>query len=134
MCAEGLVLCGEDCVDLARDPLHCGGCGASCLVGVPCQDGVCDGLPPVVDGVEVVEGSDVSGPGLESEDVSPADAHDVGGDGAELGDPLPEKAAPCGCRLQREVPLAPPALLTWFLALGLVSLLWRRSRRGEGKT
>jgi hypothetical protein len=29
-CAPGLALCGEDCVDLKADPLHCGRCDGEC--------------------------------------------------------------------------------------------------------
>ena len=29
------------CVDVTRDPYHCGGCGQPCPAGSPCQDGRC---------------------------------------------------------------------------------------------
>lgn len=34
-------LCGEDCVDTAIDPNHCGGCGRSCG-GAACRAGLCE--------------------------------------------------------------------------------------------
>jgi alpha-tubulin suppressor-like RCC1 family protein len=33
--------CGGRCVDLARDPAHCGACGSACSDGVGCIRGVC---------------------------------------------------------------------------------------------
>lgn len=47
-CAEGFELCDGRCVDLASDPMHCGGCGVVCSDGI-CVDGVCPG-GPVIDG------------------------------------------------------------------------------------
>lgn len=38
-CPTGLAYCGT-CVDLARDPANCGGCGVTCASGV-CVNGVC---------------------------------------------------------------------------------------------
>ena len=29
-CPEGLTLCGDDCVNITTDPVHCGSCGISC--------------------------------------------------------------------------------------------------------
>ena len=39
-CAAPRTLCGASCVDVAKDPLHCGSCEAACAEGV-CQLGVC---------------------------------------------------------------------------------------------
>jgi hypothetical protein len=33
--------CGHACVDLQRDPYHCGDCGASCAPGQACRQGAC---------------------------------------------------------------------------------------------
>ncbi|WP_437486264.1 MXAN_6577-like cysteine-rich protein [Sorangium sp. So ce1014] len=41
LCAPGLALCSEGCVDLDIHPHHCGGCGQACPIGQPCEDGAC---------------------------------------------------------------------------------------------
>jgi cysteine-rich repeat protein len=40
-CPEGLVRCGERCVDTRGDARDCGGCGATCTTGLACNSGVC---------------------------------------------------------------------------------------------
>lgn len=42
-CAEGLTLCGDDCVDLADDRLNCGQCGYECRApeSNACYQGLC---------------------------------------------------------------------------------------------
>jgi hypothetical protein len=39
-CPTGRQACGGACVDVSRDPLHCGGCGVACESGV-CDAGTC---------------------------------------------------------------------------------------------
>lgn len=38
----GLVRCGDQCTNLATDPLNCGVCGASCLPGTTCREFMCE--------------------------------------------------------------------------------------------
>lgn len=38
---EGTLSCGDACVDGARDPMNCGGCGVVCGGGTTCMDGAC---------------------------------------------------------------------------------------------
>src|SRR5690606_20536430 len=38
---EGLVLCGNELVDLLSNPGHCGVCNGSCFTGQPCLQGAC---------------------------------------------------------------------------------------------
>ena len=40
-CAEGFTRCGDECVLLASDPLHCGSCGNACPTGSLCLIGRC---------------------------------------------------------------------------------------------
>src|SRR5829696_6428309 len=40
-CPAGLDQCGGECVDIARDPRHCGGCFAPCGETETCADAVC---------------------------------------------------------------------------------------------
>ncbi|MEM1032322.1 MAG: MXAN_6577-like cysteine-rich protein [Myxococcota bacterium] len=40
-CVRGSERCGERCVDLDHDPLHCGACGARCAPGFRCDEGAC---------------------------------------------------------------------------------------------
>ncbi|MBL8740292.1 MAG: hypothetical protein JNK04_04330 [Myxococcales bacterium] len=40
-CPEGLVQCGGECVDTARDPRHCGGCFGACGTGEVCDASEC---------------------------------------------------------------------------------------------
>lgn len=44
-CGGGLACCSPICVDLANDPLNCGGCGKTCdtnnSIGASCSSGVC---------------------------------------------------------------------------------------------
>ena len=40
-CPKNMELCGKECVDLKTNVNHCGACGNSCSVGVPCVDGEC---------------------------------------------------------------------------------------------
>lgn len=45
-CADDHVVCGDECVDPATDPRHCGGCDRPCAEG-ECVGGVCEmGCPP----------------------------------------------------------------------------------------
>lgn len=46
-CPPGRVACGTICVDTSRDPANCGGCGATCPSGHPCEGGVCTPSPPL---------------------------------------------------------------------------------------
>ena len=41
VCVEGLVACGDLCVDLKTDPEHCVACNAACDPGDGCLDGAC---------------------------------------------------------------------------------------------
>lgn len=41
-CPDGLLLCGDRCVDPTSDPLHCGGCNRLCPTGL-CRDSKCVG-------------------------------------------------------------------------------------------
>lgn len=51
--------CGSECVDVDRDPNHCGGCGVACEPGTGCIDGVCCTLrSDRVDLLFVVENDD----------------------------------------------------------------------------
>ena len=43
-CTAGQTACGNACVDLQTDRLHCGACNISCVVGAPCTDGRCECL------------------------------------------------------------------------------------------
>jgi phospholipase C len=43
VCKDGLVACGDACVDLAVDPGHCGSCGHACSAGDVCSVGACAG-------------------------------------------------------------------------------------------
>src|SRR5262249_32048418 len=43
-CAAGSTACAGACVQLDRDPLHCGGCARRCSSGEDCVDGAC--VPP----------------------------------------------------------------------------------------
>ncbi len=40
-CAPGLDMCGDGCVDLRSDPVHCGECGAACGAREECVEGGC---------------------------------------------------------------------------------------------
>lgn len=40
-CAEGFTACGQSCVNLRSDELHCGQCGARCDDGERCRSGAC---------------------------------------------------------------------------------------------
>jgi hypothetical protein len=42
-CGDGTQMCGESCVDIYSDPLHCGGCFAACDGGAYCEGGECIG-------------------------------------------------------------------------------------------
>ncbi len=39
---DGGFLCGEACLDLSGDPLHCGGCDRACSDGEICSGGTCE--------------------------------------------------------------------------------------------
>lgn len=41
ICPEGQVDCGGSCVELERDPLHCGACERACAIDDPCNAGEC---------------------------------------------------------------------------------------------
>src|SRR5690606_2929901 len=41
-CPDSLQLCADRCVDVTRDPLHCGRCANACPTGI-CQDSECVG-------------------------------------------------------------------------------------------
>ena len=60
-CAEGFTRCGNVCVDLTKDPGHCGACGNACTGGASCSASTCsapgagpsassDASPPSSDG------------------------------------------------------------------------------------
>ena len=40
-CGAGLSLCGKECVNLDRDPAHCGKCNTACKAGNVCSKGSC---------------------------------------------------------------------------------------------
>jgi len=40
-CVTPLASCGDACVDLATDPLHCGDCAIACPLGESCRAGLC---------------------------------------------------------------------------------------------
>jgi hypothetical protein len=40
-CPPGTADCGGSCVNLGRDPAHCGGCGLPCAAGTACHNGTC---------------------------------------------------------------------------------------------
>lgn len=40
-CAEGFTACGQSCVNLRTDALHCGECGSRCDDGERCRSGAC---------------------------------------------------------------------------------------------
>ena len=42
-CVTGYSVCEGACVDLKRDPRHCGACERSCPSSVACVAGVCGG-------------------------------------------------------------------------------------------
>jgi hypothetical protein len=42
-CADGLTLCGLECVDLRTSPQHCGSCDSACATGTACEGGSCAG-------------------------------------------------------------------------------------------
>jgi hypothetical protein len=44
-CGAGLTACGDDCVDLDRDPDHCGSCEVDCFEGHLCLSGACSECP-----------------------------------------------------------------------------------------
>jgi hypothetical protein len=44
-CTGGRVNCGDECVDTASDPRHCGGCGAACDPGEVCEASECAAGP-----------------------------------------------------------------------------------------
>jgi hypothetical protein len=46
-CTEGLTWCAAAaaCLDLARDPRHCGACGRACTAEQSCESGTCTALP-----------------------------------------------------------------------------------------
>ncbi|MBI4511511.1 MAG: hypothetical protein HY698_17895 [Deltaproteobacteria bacterium] len=45
-CVDGTSRCGEACVDLQRDPSHCGTCERACGEGLACMDASCGFMPP----------------------------------------------------------------------------------------
>ena len=49
-CALPEVECSGACVDVLRDPLHCGGCGTACDTGTACVLGACVACTPSCDG------------------------------------------------------------------------------------
>jgi mannan endo-1,4-beta-mannosidase len=44
-CRGGQVKCGGTCVDLQRDPTHCGSCDTTCDADQSCQNGRCQATP-----------------------------------------------------------------------------------------
>jgi len=40
-CKDHLVRCGAACVDLTKDPIHCGSCGNICIPPTSCKDSKC---------------------------------------------------------------------------------------------
>jgi hypothetical protein len=40
-CPDGFTACAGECVELATDLDHCGGCGAACGVHGDCAEGIC---------------------------------------------------------------------------------------------
>lgn len=41
-CPEGQTACGDACVNLQTDPLHCGACNVTCFAGASCTAGLCE--------------------------------------------------------------------------------------------
>ncbi len=56
-CDAPYVPCGNLCIDIARDPDNCGGCGVACASNL-CSDSVCSGSTP---GQDIVIGHDYYG-------------------------------------------------------------------------
>lgn len=115
LCAEGLTRCGEDCVDLAADALHCGACDAACeapahAVG-ECAERACAWSCEA--GWTDCNGEE--GDGCEQAGECPDEAEPE-------PDPEPEgrEASGCGCSS-----VADPR----FAVLGLWLLPWVRRRR-----
>ena len=75
-CASGLTSCGQSCVDLKSNALHCGRCGRSCL-GQPCSDAAC---------APVVVSSDFTATGRIALDA--ANVYWTNGDGAVRRAPI----------------------------------------------
>lgn len=44
VCTDGLTRCGNRCVRIYDDPLHCGACDASCADDQTCANGACDAI------------------------------------------------------------------------------------------
>jgi hypothetical protein len=70
-CDGGSTLCGAECVDVASDDAHCGGCGMACPAAHACQTGRCVPMtcaavlavaPSSLDGVYTID-PDGRGPG-----------------------------------------------------------------------
>ena len=47
---EGGYICAGQCVDVAKNPSHCGACGKTCAAGYGCANGVCGNVPVGIGG------------------------------------------------------------------------------------
>jgi stigma-specific protein Stig1 len=73
-CNPGETCCGARCVNLDRDPIHCGACGHQCANHKLCMNGiccsnhlgvVCSGREPCCLGIVCQNGRCCQGPGLQ---------------------------------------------------------------------
>lgn len=64
-CAAGYERCGNECIDVARDPNHCGRCDNVCSQGNNCVGGVCGSSDATIDvrdgNVDAPDGEDFDG-------------------------------------------------------------------------
>jgi hypothetical protein len=105
-CRSGLSDCHGHCVDLARDPNHCGTCGHRCPSGVSCVAGICPGAAGADggDAAPDAEGPDASLDGAETDAAadsvvtdSPADTTPTDGPGEDASDAeVPEAGTDSG--------------------------------------
>ncbi len=86
VCAPGYVDCDDECVSVASDPNHCGGCGVVCASG-ECLSGACMEVPDEAPlPIDAARARERTGPGDASHDARPhphdagVDAHDAARD------------------------------------------------------
>jgi hypothetical protein len=86
-CRAALAQCGGECVDLDRDPRHCGACDNACAGGQACVLGACALAPDDTlgdAGIGFALGDDASiATESDAGDLPPADAGIVGSDAGE---------------------------------------------------